>query len=641
MIKLTNIYKQYLGEDLLKDVTWHMKPGEKIGLIGPNGTGKTTQLRIICGMEEATSGEVYVAPGISIGYLSQEPIVDSDNTLDEELYSVFKEVLDAEVTIHALQQELSTVAPGELLDQKLAKLAKLQEFFELNEGYSIHAKVGQIISGLGFSEQDRSSLIKTFSGGWQMRVSIAKMLLESPDLLLLDEPTNHLDIKAIEWLESYLATYKGGYIIVSHDRQFLNKTAQRILEIDGVYVSSYWGNYDKYLQEKERRYEEQLSAYKLQQEKIAKDKAYINKFRASAARSSQAKSREKQLEKLEIIKPPTKQRAVKFSFPVDIKSGEEVMKFTHLTKAFDDNVIFDDLNLEIKNGDKIALIGENGSGKTTLMRIIMELDKSYSGKVKPGHMVNIMYFSQHEARALSGDKNVFESLHDSAPSYTNEQVRTILGRFGITGDSVFKTLSGLSGGEKARIALSKMLMAGANFLLFDEPTNHLDISAKEALEQAITGFEGTVIVISHDRQFIDNFATKIFTIENKNISVCHGNYSHYKYMKERETQTLQAIEAVEVKKTEKVPKVHKRQDQQGQTKEKSLSPKALEKQIIKTENDIITLEEEITSLEKKLADTEFYQQAPDEFVKCSSKLDNLKADLEFLNDKWCELIEMQ
>lgn len=639
MIKLTNIYKQYLGEDLLKDVTWHMKPGEKIGLIGPNGTGKTTQLRIICGMEEADSGDVYVAPGVSIGYLSQEPIVDSDNTLNEELYSVFVDVLDAEKAIHILQHDLSALQPGELLDQKLAQIAQLQEFFELNEGYSIHAKVGQIISGLGFSEQDRSSLIQTFSGGWQMRVSIAKMLLESPDLLLLDEPTNHLDIKAIEWLESYLATYKGGYIIVSHDRQFLNRTAERILEVDGIHVKSYWGNYDKYFEEKERRYEEQLAAYKLQQEKIAKEKAFINKFRASAARSSQAKSRERQLEKVEIIKPPTRQRGVKFSFPVDIKSGEDVMKFVHLKKAYDSNVIFEDLNLEIKNGDKIALIGENGSGKTTLMRIIMGLDKNYTGKVKPGHLVDIMYFSQHEARALSGDKSVFESLHDSAPSYTNEQVRTILGRFGITGDNVFKTLSGLSGGEKARIALSKMLMAGANFLLFDEPTNHLDISAKEALEQAINDFEGTVIVISHDRKFIDNIATKIFAIENKDISVCMGNYSYYKYIKDKENNLLQNQEAVLERKTDRTSGIIKHQECQSSSKDKALSPKMIEKLIIKTEKDIINIEEEITNLEQKLEDTTFYQQSPEEFVKCSSKLDALKAELELLNDKWCDLIE--
>lgn len=639
MIKLSNVNKLYLGEDLLKDVSWHMKPGEKIGLIGANGTGKTTQLRIICGLEELDNGEVYVAPNTTIGYLTQEPIVNSDFTLDEELLSVFKDVLNAEKQIQLLQKEISALEPGDILDDSLKTIATLQEVFDLNEGYTIHAKIGQVISGLGFSEEDRSKLIKTFSGGWQMRVSIAKLLLEAPDLLLLDEPTNHLDIKAIEWLESYLSSYKGGYIIVSHDRQFLDRTVEKILEMDGAYVRQYSGNYTKYLQEKELRYQVQLSAYKTQQEKITRDKAFIEKFRANANRSSQAKSREKQLEKLELIAAPSKEKKFKFNFPVSLKSGDDVYKLTHLTKAFDEKVLFEDLNLEIRRKDKIALIGDNGSGKTTLMRIILELDKDYKGKVKPGHLVKPIYFSQHEARGLSGSKTAYDELHDSAPAYTNEQVRSILGRLGITGDNVFKSLDDLSGGEKARLALAKMLMAGANFLLFDEPTNHLDIPAKEALEEAITSFEGTVMVISHDRKFIDNFANKIFIIENKNISVYPGNYSDYKYKKDRESHTIQAVEVKQKhQKISAKPDLHSLKTQELP---KKLSPKAVEKQTAKIENEIIALEEKIELLETKLADPDLYRQNADEFMSCSQELDEARSKLEQLNNNWLELLEMQ
>jgi ATP-binding cassette subfamily F protein 3 len=635
MIKLTGINKMYLGEDLLKDISWHMKPGEKIGLIGPNGTGKTTQLRIICGHEEPDSGEVYVAPGTRIGYLSQEPIVNPENTLNEEMYSVFKNLLEVEQQIKDIQKQLPSVTDEKVLDSELKQLSDLQEYFETNDGFAIDARIGQVISGLRFSEEDRNRHIKTFSGGWQMRISIAKLLLQSPDLLLLDEPTNHLDIRAIEWLESYLANYKGGFIIVSHDRQFLDKTVNRIIEMDGPRVTLFWTNYTGYLEEKEKQYELQLAAYNHQQKKLARDKAFIDKFRASAARSSQAKSREKQLEKLDLIEPPRKTREIKFWFPAGIKSEEEVLKIKHLYKAYDEQIIFNDLNLIITRKDKIALIGSNGSGKTTLLRVIMELDKDYKGKLKFGQLVKPMYFNQHEARSLSGAKTVFEELHDSAPSCTNEHIRTILGRFGITGDNVLKCLDDLSGGEKARLALAKMLTAGANFLIFDEPTNHLDIPAKEALEQALTQFEGTVIVVTHDRKLIDNFANKILEIENQNITVYPGNYSYYRLKKEKE----------EVEKDYTVNNACQKEKKSELKKEikdkiKKKSPKNIEKEIAKKEKDIMEMEEKVGQLEERLAKPEFYQSSPDEFVKLSEELELMKEKLCIYNEEWETLIDL-
>ncbi|MEW5821734.1 MAG: ABC-F family ATP-binding cassette domain-containing protein [Cyanobacteriota bacterium] len=639
MIRLTNINKVYLGEDLLKDITWHMKPGEKIGLIGPNGTGKTTQLRIICGQEEHDNGDVYIAPNTTIGYLSQEPTVNPDNTLDQELLSVFKKIIEIEATIRNLQKEIAQLKEGKELDLMLNEIAQLQEYFELKEGYAISAKIGQVISGLGFSEEDRNKLIKTFSGGWQMRISIAKLLLEAPDLLLLDEPTNHLDIKAIEWLENYLASYKGGFVIVSHDRQFLDKTVERIIEMEGARINLYWGNYTQYLQEKEVRYKTQMSSYKIQQDKIAKEKAFIERFRANAIRSSQAKSREKQLEKMNIISAPTKTKNVKFNFPVKVKSGDEVLKINQLYKAFGDNIIFEDVNLEVRLGEKIALIGDNGTGKTTLFKMILGLDNDYKGKIKHGYLVNCMYFSQHEARGLSGTKTAFEELHDSAPAYTNEQVRATLGRFGISGDNAFKTLDDLSGGEKARIALSKMLMAGANLLLFDEPTNHLDIPAKEALEEAINNFEGTVIVISHDRKFIDNFVSKIFIIENKSIKVHYGDYSDYKYKLNKLSQ--QEKTSANSQKAYNKKEITTRKTCTIVDNPKKLSPKAIEKQINKVEKEIIQIEEEIKIIEDKLANPDYFQNSPDEFIKSSEELNILKEKLNNYNDNWYELIEIQ
>jgi ATP-binding cassette subfamily F protein 3 len=637
MIRLTNINKIYLGEDLLKDISWHMRPGEKIGLIGANGTGKTTQLRIICKHEEPDSGEVYIAPGINIGYLSQEPIVNIENTLDEELYSVFKDVLLTEKEIKRLQQEISTLEPGKELNDKLAEIARHQEYFDLNEGYTIDSRIGQVISGLGFNENDRYRAVSTFSGGWQMRISIAKLLLESPDLLLLDEPTNHLDIHAIEWLENYLSNYKGGFIIVSHDREFLDKTVTRIIEMEGAYVNLYWGNYSSYVEQKEAQYEAQLAAYQQQKRKIAHDKVFIEKFRASATRSSQAKSREKLLEKMELVEPPRRMKELKFAFPDSIKSAEEVLKINHLYKAYDDKVIFEDLSLTITRKDKIGLIGGNGSGKTTLLRIIMDLDKEYKGRIVPGQLVKSIYFNQHEARSLAGTATVFDELHNSAPSCTNEQIRTTLGKFGITGDNVFKTLNNLSGGEKARLALSKMLMAGANFLIFDEPTNHLDINAKEALEQALNDFDGTIIVVTHDRKLIDNFANKIFEIENKGITIYPGNYSFYRHMKNKKTSLFF---------TDQHPIEPKKQDKSSlaepvvKSKMKKVSPKSIEKEATRVEKDIIATEDQIGQLEEKLANPEFYQNAPDEFVACSEKLEKTKLELTRLNQNWEELVDL-
>lgn len=635
MIRLTNISKLYLGKPLLDNISWHMKPGEKVGLIGANGTGKTTQLRIICNQTDPSSGEVYIAPNTSIGYLSQEPIVNIENTLDQELRSVFKEVLDAESQIVSLQKEIAELKSGSLLDEKLNEITRLQEFFDHKEGFGIDARIGQVISGLRFSEEDRKKLIKTFSGGWQMRISIAKLLLESPDLLLLDEPTNHLDIKAIEWLESYLSNYRGGYIIVSHDREFLEKTVTRIIEMDGSKVNLYWGNYTKYEKEKELRYETQLATYNAQQKKIIKEKTFIDKFRASAARSSQAKSRERQLEKMELVSPPVKSKIVNFKFPISINCGDDVLKILNLSKAFGDKVILDDINLEIKNKEKIAIIGDNGSGKTTFLRMIMDLDADYKGKIKPSLLLKPMYYNQHEARSLKGSKTAFEEVHDSSPICTNEQIRTTLGILGIRGDNVFKHLDNLSGGEKARVALAKMLLAGANVLIFDEPTNHLDIPAKEALEQALEIFDGAVIVVSHDRKFLDNFVTKIFEIEDKSINIYNGNYSYYKYKKALEKQNSPKIACNEKPEKNEKPKV-----KEVNTTRK-LTPRSIEKEASKIEKDIVVVENTILELEEKLADSEFYQNSPEEFLEVSKKLDAEKQKLNQLNENYYELLELQ
>ncbi|MBD2677896.1 MULTISPECIES: ABC-F family ATP-binding cassette domain-containing protein [Nostoc] len=546
MLRLEHISKIYPTGEVLKDINWEVKPGDRIGLVGVNGAGKSTQLKIITGEMEPSSGEIIRPASLHIAYLNQEFEVDPTRTVREEFWTVFKEANQVQLSLTQVQRDMEAAEPDDL-DRLINKLDRLQRQFEALDGYGLDARIGKILPEMGFGVEDGDRLVSAFSGGWQMRMSLGKILLQKPDLLLLDEPTNHLDLETIEWLENYLKGLITPMVIVSHDREFLDRLCTQIVETERGVSSTYLGNYSAYLQQKAENQSAQLSAYERQQKELEKQQVFVDRFRASATRSTQAKSREKQLEKIERIEAPVAGvRTLHFRFPPAPRSGREVVNIKDFTHIYDDKILFLGANLLIERGDRIAFLGPNGAGKSTLLRLIMGMEPPTEGTVELGeHNVIPGYFEQNQAEALDLKKTVMETIHDEVPDWKNEEVRTLLGRFLFTGDTVFKAVGALSGGEKARLALAKMLLRPANLLILDEPTNHLDIPAKEMLEEALQNYDGTAIVVSHDRYFISQVANKIVEIRDGEFRVYLGDYHYYlqKIAEEKEQAKLAAIEA--------------------------------------------------------------------------------------------------
>ncbi len=546
MLRLEHISKIYPTGEVLKDINWEVKPGDRIGLVGVNGAGKSTQLKIITGEIEPTAGEIIRPSSLHIAYLNQEFEVDPTRTVREEFWTVFKEANEVQLSLTQVQRDMEAADPEEL-DRLINKLDRLQRQFEALDGYGLDARIGKILPEMGFGVEDGDRLVSAFSGGWQMRMSLGKILLQKPDLLLLDEPTNHLDLETIEWLETYLKGLITPMVIVSHDREFLDRLCTQVVETERGVSATYLGNYSAYLQQKAENQSAQLSAYERQQKELEKQQVFVDRFRASATRSTQAKSREKQLEKIERIEAPIAGvRTLHFRFPPAPRSGREVVNIKELTHIYDDKILFLAANLLIERGDRIAFLGPNGAGKSTLLRLIMGMEPPTEGVVQLGdHNVIPGYFEQNQAEALDLKRTVMETIHDEVPDWKNEEVRTLLGRFLFTGDTVFKAVGALSGGEKARLALAKMLLRPANLLILDEPTNHLDIPAKEMLEEALQNYDGTAIVVSHDRYFISQVANKIVEIRDGEFRVYLGDYHYYlqKIAEEKEEAKLAAIEA--------------------------------------------------------------------------------------------------
>ncbi|MFN6513223.1 MAG: ABC-F family ATP-binding cassette domain-containing protein [Nostoc sp. CreGUA01] len=546
MLRLEHISKIYPTGEVLKDINWEVKPGDRIGLVGVNGAGKSTQLKIITGEIEPTAGEIIRPSSLHIAYLNQEFEVDPTRTVREEFWTVFKQANEVQLSLTQVQRDMEAADPEEL-DRLINKLDRLQRQFEALDGYGLDARIGKILPEMGFGVEDGDRLVSAFSGGWQMRMSLGKILLQKPDLLLLDEPTNHLDLETIEWLETYLKGLITPMVIVSHDREFLDRLCTQVVETERGVSATYLGNYSAYLQQKAENQSAQLSAYERQQKELEKQQVFVDRFRASATRSTQAKSREKQLEKIERIEAPIAGvRTLHFRFPPAPRSGREVVNIKELTHIYDDKILFLGANLLIERGDRIAFLGPNGAGKSTLLRLIMGMETPTEGVVQLGdHNVIPGYFEQNQAEALDLKRTVMETIHDEVPDWKNEEVRTLLGRFLFTGDTVFKAVGALSGGEKARLALAKMLLRPANLLILDEPTNHLDIPAKEMLEEALQNYDGTAIVVSHDRYFISQVANKIVEIRDGEFRVYLGDYHYYlqKIAEEKEEAKLAAIEA--------------------------------------------------------------------------------------------------
>ncbi len=570
MLRLENISKIYPSSEVLKDVTWEVNLGERIGLVGANGAGKSTQLKIIKGEIQPTAGKVIRPASLKIGYLTQEFEVEPTRTVNQEFWTVFSQANQIQDEILKITEEMET-AQGNELDDLIHKLDRLQREFEALDGYVLEASIAKILPEVGFKLEDSERLVSDFSGGWQMRMSLGKILLQDPDLLLLDEPTNHLDHETVEWLEGYLKGLNIPMVIVSHEREFLNKICTKIVETERGISTTYIGNYSDYVQQKTLSREIQENTYQRQQKEIEKQQAFIDRFRASATRSTQAKSREKQLESMERVEAPIANlKTVRFEFPPAPKSGKDVVIIKNLVHTYDNNILFLDTNLMVERGDRIAFLGPNGAGKSTLLRLIMGLEKQSEGIVSLGkHNILPGYFEQNQAEALDLNKTVLNTIHDEVPDWKNVEVRSLLGRFLFSGDTVFKKVEGLSGGEKARLALVKMLLQPANLLVLDEPTNHLDIPAKEMLEQALSKYDGTVLLVSHDRYFISQVANKIVEIRDGELIVYPGNYYYYLERVEEEKAKAKAAKIRAEKEAKAAAKRAKQKEKQQAKKKKA------------------------------------------------------------------------
>ena len=536
MLRLEKISKIYPTGEVLKEISWEIKNGERIGLVGVNGAGKSTQLKIIAGLEEATDGTVITEGDPSIAYLKQEFDVDVSRTVREELFEAFQEASDLVNTQKRIQDNMeSELASRDLdyLDSLIKELSVIQTKFESINGYDLESKVEKLLPTIGFDQKEADRLVGDFSGGWQMRIALGKILLQSPDLLLLDEPTNHLDLATIEWLENYLINQKVAMVIVSHDRFFLDNVCTKIVNTERGQSKSYIGNYTSYIEQKDFEIESTNAAYQKQQKDIQVQKAYIERFRASATRSTQAKSREKLLDKVKKIEAPQNHlKGPIFKFMDAPRSGKDVLSINNLIHSYEDNILFLGAQLEVEPGERIAFLGGNGSGKSTLLRLIMGLEEPEGGSIKLGkYNIFPSYFEQNQAEALDLKKTVIETISQSVPNWTQTELRSLLGNFGLTNDSVFKEVGQISGGEKARLALALMIIKPSNLLILDEPTNHLDIPSKQMLEQALFNYNGTALIVSHDRYFISKVANKIVEIRDGQLIKYGGDYKYYKEKK--------------------------------------------------------------------------------------------------------------
>jgi len=545
VLRLEHVSKIYPTGEVLRDVTWEIKPGDRIGLVGVNGAGKSTQMRLIAGHEEPTSGSVVRQGEPRIAFLQQEFDVDLDRSVRQELFQAFGEaatVLNRQREVEeAMGSEKASEDPDHL-DKLIHELGQLQNRFEALHGYELDARIDKLLPTIGFTPESAECLVRDYSGGWQMRIALGKILLQDPDLLLLDEPTNHLDVETIQWLEGYLQEQTAALVVISHDRTFLDRVCNQIVSTERGISRSYLGNYTAHLEQKQLEREATQAAFDRQQKEIASQQAYIDRFRASATRSTQAKSREKQLDKVELVDAPIESVAgPSFRFPPAPRSGAQVAVMEDLTHSYGDQILFLGAELEVERGDRIAFVGPNGAGKSTLLRLIMGMESPDEGSARLGeHNVIARYFEQNQAEALDLGKTVIDTMFEAVPDWTQTQVRSLLGSFCFSNDTVFKEVGKLSGGEKARLALALMLLTPCNLLVLDEPTNHLDIPAKQMLEDALCAYEGAALLVSHDRYFISRVANRIVELRDGELILYRGDYSYYVEKKAEEREAAEA-----------------------------------------------------------------------------------------------------
>ncbi len=640
VLQLVNISLTFGEEQLLDNISAIINPGERIGLVGPNGAGKSTLLKIIAGELEYDSGSINMSKASTVGYLPQDGVdPDPDYTLYEEVESAFDEIRELEKEVQQRREklpELDEDTPE--YKQAMEKLGALQSRLDRSGAYTLQSDIEKVLMGLGFEPSDFDRSTTEFSGGWLMRIALAKLLLQRPTYLLLDEPTNHLDIESLRWIEQFLDGYEGALIIVSHDKAFLNKITTRTLALDRGDLLDYAGNYDYYEEKHAERQEHLRKAYENQQREIKEIQKFIDKFRYNASKASQVQSRIKQLEKMDEIELDEHEEEITFRFPPPERSGAVVMKLDHIRKQYGDNVVFQDLSYSIDRGDKIAVVGPNGAGKSTMIRMLAGLEDFDSGNREPGHNVTTSYFAQHQADELDLNNTVFEIMREAAPKVDETQLRTILGCFLFRGDDVFKKVSVLSGGEKSRLALARMLVQPANFLIFDEPTNHLDMQSKDILQQALDQYEGTYMIVSHDRDFLDPIVDKVLEVRPDETNTFLGNVSYYlNKVEEREEADKEDQEESSSgasgnglsRKEERRRKAQKRQQ-----KSKKLKP--LKKKMEPLEDRIEQMESRKEEIEQLMSQSDFYDNE-EQVKEISMEYDKLKAELVETYSEWEEL----
>lgn len=630
MISINNLDFHFGSRIMYEDANLHIKPKDKIGLIGLNGTGKSTLLRLIVGEYSPDSGSIQMSKETTIGFLNQDLLSYQTH---ESILSVAMQAFDEAVHLQEQIDKILVEFENNFHDDLVDKLAGLQERFEALGGYTMQAEAEAILEGLGFTTEELQKPLALFSGGWRMRVMLAKILLQKPSLLLLDEPTNHLDLPSIKWLETYLERYEGSVVIVSHDREFLDKTTNMIVEVYGGKLNIYAGNYSFYLEEKALRNEIQKGAYENQQAQIRQAERFIERFKAKATKAKQAQSRQKMLDRMDRIDEVASDAAkVNFSFKFNTHPGRHILRLEHMSKAYGEKVIFRDTNVHIERGDKIALIGANGKGKSTLLRIIAG-SEPINGKRELGHNVILSFYAQHQLESLNVENDMLSELQQAGSKKTEMELRSLLGSFLFTGDEVFKKIKVLSGGEKSRVALAKTLISEANFLMLDEPTNHLDMQSVNILIQALEQYEGTFVVISHDRYFVENVATKIWYIEDYQLKEYPGTYHEYEAWQEKREKDVKASAAAEapVAKQEKQPR------EKNEFTQLSNQLKQVKRQVSDVEKEVTKLEQQLAEQEKHLADPAVFGDIA-KLQQATQKFEEIKTDLDKTQEHWEELM---
>ena len=629
LLACQNITKAFGSKEILKDVSFHVNEKEKLAIVGINGSGKTTLLKIIMGEETPDNGQVILSKDTTVGYLSQHQDISFDNTIYGEMLATKQYILDMEANIRRLEQDMKH-AEGEELEKILEVYNRLSSKYDRDNGYSYESEINGVLKGLGFDPADYNRHINTLSGGQRMRIALGRLLLTKPDIIILDEPTNHLDMPSISWLEGFLSSYPGSVILVSHDRYFIDRIATKVIEIDNKKATIYHGNYSYYAEKRAEIRASMMKAYLNQQQEIKHQEAVITKLKQFNREKSikRAESREKMLNKIDVLEKPTEIASeMRLSLTPSVESGNDVLTVEGLKKSFGANVLFENLNFDIKRGEKIALIGGNGTGKTTILKMVNHIVSKDSGTITLGARVKIGYYDQ-EHQVLSLHKTIFEEISDAYPDLTNTKIRNVLAAFLFTGDDVFKKIEDLSGGERGRVSLAKLMLSPANFLILDEPTNHLDIQSKGILEDAIRSYTGTVFVVSHDRYFVNRIATRILELKDKQLYSFIGNYDYYESHRDQ-------VYAASLPCT---PVTKEPEAQASSGKEEYLKKKEEQAKLRKRENDIKKTEQQIEETENAIAEIDAEFLLP-EYATNSAKLSELSKKREELDLKLSALYE--